>query len=93
MSYGLRIWDASGSIILNITDRLTRQIAVFTYIFPANSTGDLLFSVPGMTNDGTWFATTNEFNVRVLIESNSVRVQHLYKLSAVPTCVLMVFKA
>jgi hypothetical protein len=33
--YGLRVWDANGNLEIDISTRLTRLIAIVTYITPA----------------------------------------------------------
>lgn len=60
MSYGLRVWDASGNIIVDITDRIAKIVA--TYSFSKFSVTDHYNSlvthdvpVPGILADGSWF--------------------------------------
>jgi hypothetical protein len=58
MSYGLRVWNASGGIIVDVTDRITKIVA--TYSFSKSLVkGDSLVthdvSVPGILADGSWF--------------------------------------
>jgi hypothetical protein len=54
MSYGMRVWDASGNITLDVTDRITRFVTSITPgTIAANST--VSYSVPGIVDDGTWF--------------------------------------
>lgn len=52
MSQGLRVWNASGVLVLDITDRLTRIHG--TYSANLSSTYEVEISVPGCRNDGTW---------------------------------------
>jgi hypothetical protein len=54
MSYGMRIWDASGNLTLDTTDRLTRFVTSITpgTIAPQATVS---YSVPGIVDDGTWF--------------------------------------
>jgi hypothetical protein len=54
MSYGMRIWDASGNLTLDTTDRLTRFV---TSITPGTIGPSVTVSyyVPGIADDGTWF--------------------------------------
>lgn len=67
MSYGLRVWNAAGTLTLDITDRLTRVHGVFPFTTPATSTASVFVTVPGYTNDGTWafFVTHNGVKVSV----------------------------
>lgn len=53
MSQGLQVRDASGTVILTITDRLTRFIAQYSVFVGASSTTNV--GVGGITGDGTWF--------------------------------------
>jgi hypothetical protein len=66
MAYGLRIRDANGTVRLDTSGRITRQHAVYTKtssFYYEEYAGDgyyilvyrTIFSVPGFTNDGTWF--------------------------------------
>jgi hypothetical protein len=75
MAYGLQIFDSAGNNTLNITDKLTRIVALLpasgTYTIAANPNdgwpqdGYYYVDVPsgdmpsGITNDGTWGVTTN----------------------------------
>jgi hypothetical protein len=54
MSYGIRVWDASGNLTLDTTDRLTRFVTSITpgTIAPQATVS---YSVPGIVDDGTWF--------------------------------------
>lgn len=54
MSQGIKVWDAAGQLILDVTDRLSRyhSTIVLSSIAPRASG---TFSVPGYALDGTWF--------------------------------------
>lgn len=52
MAYGLKIYDASGNIRLDTTDRECRFVGLYTGSVAASSTSNI--SVTGMSNDGTW---------------------------------------
>ena len=54
MSYGLKVWDASGNLTLDTTDRLTRFVTSITPGSISVST-TVSYSVPGIVDDGTWF--------------------------------------
>lgn len=63
MSYGLRVWDASGNLTLDVTDRITRVISTHS-LNPGMFTSSGLVrtgkvSVPGAVDDGTWGGFTN----------------------------------
>lgn len=60
MSHGLRVYNSSGQITLDLTDRLSRFIGVFSYAsIPPG--GTVTLSVPGFTNDGTWFYSNTNY--------------------------------
>ena len=52
MAYGLKVYDASGNVRLDTTDREFRYISFHTGTVSASSSVNV--SVSGMTNDGTW---------------------------------------
>lgn len=54
MSYGLRVWDASGVLQIDVTNRITRIFGVYSFSVAAGSSTNV--SVPGITTDGTWVA-------------------------------------
>ena len=54
MSYGLRVWDASGVLQLDITNRITRIYS--THSFSISATSSQNINVPGISTDGTWVA-------------------------------------
>lgn len=57
MAYGIKVWDSSGNVTLDVTDRLTREYgtgSVYWEAFQVNNT----ITIPGITNDGTWFIKT-----------------------------------
>ena len=62
MSYGLRVWDESGNVVLDVMDRLVRFHSQVTVNFTVPSSWQVVIqpvtvavSVPGISNDGTWF--------------------------------------
>jgi hypothetical protein len=52
MSYGLRVWNSSGVVTLDIQNRITRFISQYNLVVGGGAT--VTVSVPGMVNDGTW---------------------------------------
>ena len=85
MSYGLRVWNSSGALTLDITDRITRYISThpFSMRIPVDQWNDnysLDVPVSGITPDGTWFVVgdyeyqsgTEEFSYAIF--SGYVRV-------------------
>ena len=58
MSHGLRVWDASGNIIVDITDRITKLASTHSfskYLVINDSLVTHDVSVPGISADGSWF--------------------------------------
>lgn len=53
MSNGLRVWNESGMMTLDVTDRLTRLVHTQYCSFPIGVTS-YSFLVPGFLDDGTW---------------------------------------
>jgi hypothetical protein len=79
MSSGLRIWDASGNMTLEITDRLSRYIGLSPYFFPAN-VSSVFVNVAG-AEPSSWFAFSYDaINPRCITSSNGFtlyRVGHV----------------
>ena len=58
MSYGLRVWDASGNIIVDITDRITKLVSTHSfskYVVKGGGPVTHDVPVPGILADGSWF--------------------------------------
>ena len=73
MPQGLQVWDASGKLVLDITDRLTRCLGYANFSMVGSA---LSVDVPwtGITNDGTWGAIPQNFRHDVRIFAGVVRV-------------------
>lgn len=52
MAYGLKIYDASGNIRLDTTDRECRYVGLFTG--SVGSSSSVTVTVSGMSTNGTW---------------------------------------
>jgi len=50
--YGFEVYNSSGAPIVTITDRLVRYVSYHAGII--ESYQSITFTVPGLTNDGTW---------------------------------------
>lgn len=65
MAYGLRVWDASGTLKLDISDRLTRLIGTVTLTVDQMKWYYIDCPATGLTNwiytatQGTYFEATN----------------------------------
>jgi hypothetical protein len=47
MSFGLRVWDTSGNLTLDVTDRITRLIQNIDVYFP-DGVGQVNITIPGL---------------------------------------------
>ena len=74
MAYGLRIWDASGILALDISDRITRIHSI--YNLSAGPNTSTFYAVSGVTANGSWCATIGSIAgfATVSIESGGFRV-------------------
>ena len=52
MAYGLQIWDSSGNVRLDTSDRECRYVGFFTG--SVSSSSSVAVTVSGMATDGTW---------------------------------------
>ena len=92
MSYGLRVWDTSGNLTLDITDRLTRFVSSTVVSFTTTSPeSDKYVYVTGLTNDGKWFVSSSTFMVKTAIEPGRVAVRKLHR-SSTASSTITVFK-
>lgn len=58
MSDGLQVFDASGNLMLDISDRLTRLHGIYPVVAAWNVNSGFV-SVPGMVDDGSWHCFAN----------------------------------
>ena len=58
MAYGLKTWNASGQLVIDVTDRLARFHGQYDIAAMNSSSADQWISVPGFALDGTWFWQT-----------------------------------
>lgn len=52
----IQVFNQSGNLLLNVTDRITRYVGTYYVVagpYPQNSG---FVAVPGMADDGTWLA-------------------------------------
>ena len=63
MTFGLEVRDPSGTLLLAITDRITRYYGSATLTLASKAS--TFVTVPGMTTDGTWicFPMTGELGL------------------------------
>jgi hypothetical protein len=57
MAHGLQVFNSSGQLTLDVSDRLTRLHSVVNVSVPAytGSTRAGTVAITGMTTDGTWY--------------------------------------
>lgn len=60
MAYGLKTWNASGVLTVDISDRLTRYVGAYYFNLPANTVTTTL-SLPG-AESSTYFAFVNSLS-------------------------------
>lgn len=86
MSYGLRVWSASGAMLVDISDRLVRAHGTYDIgIVSAKSTKTI--SVPGLNiSDGTWFYIVEKgsmyFNINAISEGFTIYNSHTQSISS-----------
>lgn len=83
MTQGLRVWNASGNLMLDVTDRISRYVGNFPFTIPANQR-TVFIPIAGV-EASSWFAysptfiggncipTTGGFNFEVLGASTTPR--------------------
>lgn len=72
MTYGIEVYDSSGSVVLSVTDRLTRLHGQYSY--SGILSGAQNISVPGISAVDGWFVHCNSFAHLPTIQSGSVSV-------------------
>lgn len=70
MTHGLRVWGSNGSLVLDVTDRITRFFGAYYFYIPSGQ-ASVDISVPG-ASPGTWFAVSVEAFAFVM--NNIIRV-------------------
>jgi len=76
MSYGLQLFSATGALMLDISDRLTRVHS--TYNLTANGNTSTFYAVTGVVNDGSWAVTVGSLSGFVVasVEYGGFRVMN-----------------
>lgn len=74
MSYGLRIWNAGGSVSLDVIDRITRSILTSTVTLAPDT--QIFVAVSGMTTDGTWSIIPPESFVEATVQTGGILVKN-----------------
>lgn len=77
MSYGLRVWDSSGNLKFEITNRLTKLVQTFSVYVPAGSSATVAITAADTSSwmpFGTFTMNGSKAAANVMREGNSVRV-------------------
>ena len=92
MSYGLRVWDASGNLTLDVTNRITRVYSANSVYF---ATYDLqkTISHAGVSTDGTWFAAATTGGFSAVLTNGQVTVYRLHTEFIPITVSYVIFRA
>lgn len=80
MSHGLRIWNADGSVKLQITDHLTKRIAVYSAYVAAYQSWSITLPATDTSNIvvmGLYYSdsSANVFTARVVINGTTATVK------------------
>lgn len=76
MAFGLIVYDASGNITVDITDRLTRHYGSFTISLGGNQS--TFISLSGMTNNPSWVFICNNDSFSFSAGSGGFTVKNTY---------------
>lgn len=69
MSYGLQVWNSSGQLILDVSDRLSRFIQSVTVTLAPGAS--ITVPITGYTTDGTWFVYATSYIYVTIVEVNN----------------------
>ena len=58
MSTGIRAWDINGNLILDLTDRITKQMYSGAITLPAGIDATTI-SAPGLVSDDSWMVVVS----------------------------------
>ena len=94
MSYGLRVWNSSGIMLVDVSDRLVRAHGVYD-VGVVNAKSTKTISVPGLNiSDGTWFYIVEKaslyFNINAI--SGGFTVYNSYTQSISSVCKIYVIR-
>lgn len=90
MSNGLRVWNASGVMTLDVSDRLTRIVQNQDCSFAVGVTS-VSFAVPGYVNDGTWGFVVSRAIARLTISGQTFTLTR-FSSTAAETITVTVFR-
>lgn len=92
MSYGLRVWNASGNLVFDADYNFLKYVAVVEGGFWGQPVGTTFFHpIPGVSNDGTWTYIRGFIDgagtfgssglISISFEPGGVRITNLYQFN------------
>ncbi len=75
MSYGLRVWDASGNVRLDVIDRTARLYGTYTIPSIAKS-GSYTLSIPSFSLGAWFFFANHPYNIYIVPGSGQITFYH-----------------
>ena len=88
MSYGLRVWDPSGNMTLDMSDRATRFYS--RHVVSVPSEGSVTVPVTGISTNGTWgFHLWSLLRVSAKIVSGGVQIDNYRDINAVSATIIV----
>jgi len=85
MAYGLKVYDASGNVRLDTTDREFRYVADYSGNLAAGTTTNI--TVTGLSNDGTWGVNEQgnfSWHLDISISTNTLTVESTASSGSTP---------
>jgi len=76
MDYGLRCFDSSGNVTIDITDRLTRFHSDYSVSLSYNQTTTI--AINGFVDDGTWVVICDNYWYTITRNSGSITLKNNY---------------
>lgn len=91
MSYGLQVWNSSGQLILDVSDRLSRFIQSVTVTLAKGASTTV--PVAGYTTDGTWFVYATAYHYLTIVEvNNGIYIKNSSPTTLTITTTLYIFR-
>lgn len=73
MAYGLQVFDSSGNLTLDLSSRISRLFGLYTYA-SFTTPNAVNVTVPGISNDGTWYAYVADPTLSCIIYAGYVNI-------------------
>lgn len=72
MSYGLRVWDASGNLVVEVTDRIPKYEAIYTVPSLSSAGSTATVTHPGFSLGTHYFSTNMPWNVEAIPQDGKI---------------------